>query len=163
MPKCACIQDKRPYFKGMRVSQILLLLFLAIPLIEIYFLIQVGEVIGALPTVFMVVFTAVIGAMLLRVQGLSTLRRVQAAQARGELPALEMLEGLMLLIGGALLLTPGFFTDTIGFIFLISPLRRALIRYWIVRYGATIQGQAGQHPKSKDPKTLEGEYWKEDD
>ena len=163
MPKCACIQDKRPYFKGMRVSQILLLLFLAIPLIEIYFLIQVGEVIGALPTVFMVVFTAVIGAMLLRVQGLSTLRRVQAAQARGELPALEMLEGLMLLIGGALLLTPGFFTDIIGFIFLISPLRRALIRYWITRYGATIQAQAGQHPESKERKTLEGEYWKEDD
>jgi len=147
----------------MRISQIVLLLFLAIPLIEIYFLIQVGEVIGAIPTVLMVVFTAVLGAILLRVQGLSTLRRVQAAAARGEVPALEMLEGMMLLVGGALLLTPGFFTDAIGFICLISPLRRALIRYWIKRYGANIQGQAGRRSASKAPKTLDGEYWKEDE
>ncbi len=147
----------------MRISQIVLLLFLAIPLIEIYFLIQVGEVIGAIPTVLMVVFTAVLGATLLRVQGLSTLRRVQAAAARGEIPALEMLEGMMLLVGGALLLTPGFFTDAIGFICLISPLRRTLIRYWIKRYGANIQSQAGRHSASKDPKTLDGEYWKEDE
>jgi len=147
----------------MRISQIMLLLFLSIPLVEIYFLIQVGEVIGALPTVFMVVFTAVLGGILLRIQGLSTLKRVQQASARGEVPALEMLEGMMLMIGGVLLLTPGFFTDTIGFLCLIPPLRQALIRYWIKRYGSRIQGQAGQNTHSQGPKTLDGEYWKEDE
>jgi len=147
----------------MRASQILILLFLTVPLVEIYFLISVGQVIGAIPTVFMVVFTAILGAMLLRAQGLSTLQRVQAASARGEIPALEMMEGLMLLVGGALLLTPGFFTDAIGFICLISPLRQALIRYWIKRYGSSIQGQPGHDPASRGPRTLEGEYWKEDE
>ena len=147
----------------MRGSQILILLFLTVPLVEIYFLISVGQVIGAIPTVLMVVFTAILGAMLLRAQGLSTLQRVQAASARGEIPALEMIEGLMLLVGGALLLTPGFFTDAIGFICLISPLRQALIRYWIKRYGSSIQGQQGQDSSARGPRTLEGEYWKEDE
>jgi len=147
----------------MRVSHILLLLFLTIPLVEIYFLISVGQVIGTIWTVFLVVFTAVLGAALLRAQGLSTLRRVQEASARGEIPALEMMEGLMLLVGGALLLTPGFFTDTIGFICLITPLRQALIRYWIKRYGSSIQGQSRQDPSSSGPRTLDGEYWKEDE
>jgi len=146
----------------MRASHILVLLFLTVPLVEIYFLISVGQVIGAIPTVFMVVFTAVLGAMLLRAQGLSTLRRVQEASERGEIPALEMLEGLMLLVGGALLLTPGFVTDAIGFVCLITPLRQALIRYWIKRY-ATIPGQPGRDHGSHGPKTLDGEYWKEDD
>jgi len=147
----------------MRAPQILLILFLVIPLVEIYFLISVGEVIGAFATVFMVVFTAILGAILLRSQGLSTLRRVQEASARGEIPALEMIEGMMLLVGGALLLTPGFFTDAIGFICLITPLRQAVIRYWIKRYGSSIQGQSRRDPVSKGPKTLEGEYWKDDD
>ena len=111
----------------------------------------------------MVVFTAVLGAMLLRAQGLSTLARVQEASARGEVPALEMIEGLMLLVAGGLLLTPGFFTDAIGFIFLIPPLRQALIRYWIKRYGSPIAGQSGHDQASPGPKTLDGEYWKEDE
>jgi len=147
----------------MRVSHILLLLFLTIPLVEIYFLISVGQVIGTIWTVFLVVFTAVLGAALLRAQGLSTLRRVQEASARGEIPALEMMEGLLLLVGGALLLTPGFFTDTIGFICLITPLRQALIRYWIKRYGSSIQGQSRQDSDSSGPRTLDGEYWKDDE
>ena len=147
----------------MRVSHIVLLLFLTIPLVEIYFLISVGQVIGTIWTVFLVVFTAVLGAALLRSQGLSTLRRVQEASARGEIPALEMIEGLMLLLGGALLLTPGFFTDAIGFICLITPLRQAVIRYWIKRHGASMQGQSSHNSASKGPRTLEGEYWKDDE
>ena len=148
----------------MRASHILILLFLTVPLVEIYFLISVGQIIGAIPTIFMVVFTAVLGAMLLRAQGLSTLRRVQEITARGGVPALEMIEGLMLLFGGALLLTPGFFTDAIGFICLITPLRQAVIRYWIKRYGSPVNGHPpGQGPASKGPQTLEGEYWKDDD
>jgi len=95
----------------MRPFQILFLLFLLIPLLEIYLLIKVGGIIGALPTVFIVVFTAVLGAWLLRIQGLSTLMRVRSTLAQGGIPAVEMLEGAVLLVAGALLLTPGFFTD----------------------------------------------------
>ena len=143
--------------------QILLLLFLVVPIIEIYLLIQVVGYLGAGTTIFLVVFTAVLCAWLLRIQGFSTMRRVQNSVARGEIPAIEMLGGVLLLLSGALLLTPGFFTDTIGFICLITPLRQALIRYWIKRYGSSIQGQSRQDSDSSGPRTLDGEYWKDDE
>ena len=106
---------------------LLFLLFILVPLVEIYFLIQVGSVIGAIPTIGLVVFTALLGAMLLRFQGMTTLQRTRMSMAAGQVPALEMLEGVLLLFSGVLLLTPGFFTDAIGFAFLIPPLRQALI------------------------------------
>lgn len=154
----------------MPIFRILFLLFLCIPLIEIYLLIQVGEVIGALPTIFIVVFTAVLGVALLRWQGLVTLTRVQAALARGELPAVAMLEGVFLLVAGALLLTPGFFTDAIGFLLLIPPLRQFLAQSLLLRgmfqtgggfsAGNTYEAQSG---KTRDPKVIEGEYKRRDD
>ncbi len=159
----------------MPIFRILFLLFLSIPVIEIYLLIQVGEVIGALPTIFIVVFTAVLGVALLRWQGLVTLTRVQAALARGELPALALLEGALLLVAGALLLTPGFFTDAIGFILLIPPLRQSLAQSLLLRGlfqtggsfrgggfsgGSTYEGQSGE---SRGPKVIEGEYKRRDD
>lgn len=139
---------------------ILFLLFLIIPLVEIYFLIQVGSAIGALPTVFLVVFTAVLGALLLRYQGFITLRNFQASMGRGKLPALEILEGMVLLVSGALLLTPGFFTDAIGFACLIAPLRRAVIQWFLNN------NQSRRPPPSApggDRYTIEGEYRREDD
>ncbi|HSH28432.1 MAG TPA: FxsA family protein [Thiohalobacter sp.] len=143
---------------------VLLLLFLTVPLVEIYFLIKVGGWIGAVPTVFMVVFTAVLGALLLRHQGFSTLQRLQLSMTRGELPAVEMLEGVVLVISGALLLTPGFFTDALGFLGLIPPLRQALIRAWIARQlGGGPPGAGGAGGPPKGPVTLEGEYTKEKD
>ncbi len=105
-----------------------LLLFIGIPLLEIYLLIEVGGVIGAFPTVLMVVFTAVLGVSMIRVQGFSTLQKAQTAMNRGELPATEMFEGVMLLFAAICLLMPGFFTDTIGFLLLIPPLRRFIAR-----------------------------------
>lgn len=147
----------------------LLLLFLIVPLVEIYLLIEVGGVIGALPTVFLVVFTAVVGAWLLRLQGFSTLRRVQSTMAQGGLPAMELMEGAVLLVSGALLLTPGFFTDTIGFLCLIPALRRNLIRWALGRFlmppgggfgGGQGGGRSGQH---QGPTTLEGEFRRDDD
>jgi len=102
-------------------------IFLVVPIIEIYLLIQVGQVIGAGWTIFLVVFTAVIGVWLLRIQGLSTLTRAQQKLQQNELPAREMLEGMGLVVAGALLLTPGFFTDTVGFILLFPP-----TRIWLV-------------------------------
>ena len=115
----------------MRVFHVLLLLFFTVPLAEIWVLLSVGSAIGALPTVAAVVFTAVLGAALIRAQGIATLSRVQASLDRGEIPALEMMEGAFLLVAGALLLTPGFITDSIGFACLVPPLRRALILHFL--------------------------------
>ncbi|NCF82513.1 MAG: FxsA family protein, partial [Proteobacteria bacterium] len=98
----------------MRVFFLLLLLFFTVPLVEIYVLLEVGGAIGVLPTIAMVVLTAVIGAGLIRAQGLATLGRVQQQLERGELPAVGIIEAALLLVAGALLLTPGFVTDTIG-------------------------------------------------
>lgn len=149
---------------GMNPLALLFLLFLIVPLVEIYFLIQVGGVIGAIPTIFLVVFTAVLGALLLRVQGLSTMYRVQQSMMRGELPAMELMEGAVLVVSGALLLTPGFFTDTLGFLGLIPPLRQWMVRAFIDRFFRFRQPQQGasQH-REKGPVTLEGEYTRDDE
>ncbi len=147
--------------------KVLMLLFVLVPIFEIYLLIQVGGIIGVLPTIFLVVFTAVFGGLLLRWQGLATLERVRATLARGEVPAIELLEGAMLLVGGALLLTPGFFTDAIGFVCLIPVLRRAVIM-WAIRRGVIVGG-ASRGPGAPGgrydagPKTIDGEYWRDDD
>ena len=105
----------------------LFLLFLSVPLVEIYFLIEVGDVIGAGFTVFMVVLTALIGAALVRYQGFTTLARAQAEMLNSRMPALEVIEGALLLLAGALLFIPGFVTDTLGFLLLIPPLRQAMV------------------------------------
>lgn len=144
--------------------RLLFTLFLLIPIIEIYLLIKVGGMIGALPTVFLVVFTAVLGALLLRHQGLYTYARVQQALARGELPAMPMLEGVVLLLCGALLLTPGFFTDTIGFLCLVPPLRKWLILKLLE--GGIIRSMGSRTSPFGDkqgPQTLDGEYRRLDD
>lgn len=145
--------------------RILFSLFILIPLLEIYLLITVGGIIGTWPTVFLVVFTAVLGAFLLRHQGLYTMNKVQAAMARGELPTLAMLEGVVLVFSGALLLTPGFFTDTIGFLALVPPLRQAALRAMIAKGVVSAMGGAysRHHHHPDGPQTLEGEYRREDD
>ncbi len=105
----------------------LLMLLIGVPLIEIYVLIEVGSVIGAVPTVGLVIFTAVLGAAMLRQQGLATLARFQETVRREEVPAIELLEGVILLLTGLMLLTPGFFTDIIGFTLLIPAIRQGLV------------------------------------
>ena len=141
--------------------RLLLALFILIPLLEIYLLIQVGSAIGALTTVFLVVFTAILGAVLLRHQGLYTYVRVQQATARGELPTVAMLEGVVLLLAGVTLLTPGFFTDALGFLALVPPLRRALILKILER--GIIHAQPGPAPSSQPgQRTIEGDYKRED-
>ncbi len=150
--------------KARLLFRLFFILFLLVPLIEIYLLIKVGGIIGALPTVFLVVFTAVLGALLLRHQGLYTYARVQQSMARGELPAMPMLEGMVLLVCGALLLTPGFFTDTIGFLGLIPPLRKWLILKVLERGVIHTMGpRPGSHRRDDGPQTLEGEYRREDE
>lgn len=109
------------------------LLFIVVPVVELYCIISVGEHIGALWTVVLVLLTAFIGVNLLRFQGMTTLARAQRNMAQGKMPAMEMMEGVALALAGVLLLTPGFITDTIGFLLLIPPSRRAIIRYLMSR------------------------------
>jgi len=149
----------------MSLLKILFLLFLAVPIIEIYLLIQVGSLIGAIPTIALVVFTAVLGALLLRRQGFQTLMRARASMERGEIPAVQMLEGVVLLISGALLLTPGFFTDALGFAGLIPPLRRRAIHALLAR--GVIIAAGGYRPgphrgPGQGPYTIEGDFRRED-
>jgi UPF0716 protein FxsA len=148
----------------MNPFQIVFLFFLIIPFIEIYLLLQIGGIVGVLPTVLLVVFTAVLGAWLLRQQGLATWQRLQNNLAKGAVPAFEMIEGPILLVGGALLLTPGFFTDALGFAFLIPATRKKLAQYIIdnglIKAASSVPGQ--QRTKEKPTNVIEGEYKKED-
>ena len=145
----------------MKIIQIIFLFVLIIPFAEIYLLLEVGGIIGPLPTILMVVFTALLGTWLLKQQGLATFQRFQASLAQGAVPAYEMIEGPIILVGGALLLTPGFITDLIGFACLIPSLRRKIAQYVIENH--LLQGAGGfyQRPKN-EPDVLEGEFRKED-
>jgi UPF0716 protein FxsA len=102
-------------------------------------LFEVSDQIGGLSTLGLVVATAVIGVQVLKQQGIATLTRANARLSSGELPAQEIIEGMLLAAAGALLLTPGFITDTLGFVFLAGPLRRLiaarLLRSGLVRAG----------------------------
>lgn len=119
----------------MRSFPIFTVLFLVVPIVEIYLLLEVGGLIGAFPTIILVVLTAVIGAGLLRQQGLSTLARLQQNIGQGKIPAQEMIEGVLLAVGGALLMTPGFVTDTMGFLCLL-PFSRKFIAQNILKRSA---------------------------
>ncbi|MBL4583887.1 MAG: FxsA family protein [Pseudomonadales bacterium] len=123
----------------MRIS---FLMFLLIPLAEMWLLIEVGSVIGGLSTLGLVVLTAFIGVNLLRRQGVQTLQRFQAKAASGQLPGKEIIEGMMLAVAGVLLLTPGFLTDTIGFMLLVPGIRTWL--FSLVGHRIGMMGQAGQ-------------------
>ncbi len=138
--------------------KILFALFLIVPLVEIAILIEVGKVVGAAYTILLVIGTAALGAALLRQQGVSTLARVQNQLDQGHLPATELLEGLILLIAGALLLTPGFFTDVIGFIALVPALRIQFVQHMLKNFLA-----ARFHVTETENGTIiEGEHWETD-
>ncbi len=146
-----------------------LILFAGVPLVELYFLIQVGSEIGAIPTIALTVFTAVLGGLLVRVQGLSTALRVREALDRGEMPAIEMMEGAVLLIAGFMLLLPGFITDALGFLLLVPPVRRALILLFLRRSGVMQRPPPGGAPARRPggpaarPRVIEGEFRREED
>jgi len=148
----------------MKIFQILFLFLLLVPFAEIYLLLAVGGIIGAFPTIALVVFTAVLGAWLLKQQGFQTFRRFQENLAQGSIPTYEIIEGPILLIGGALLLTPGFITDLLGFACLFPPLRRKVAQYIIEKHLIeVIQSGSPFRPQGAAPAdALEGEFRKED-
>lgn len=146
----------------MHVFRLIFLFFLVVPLLEIYLLLKIGGMIGVFKTVFMVVATAVIGAWLLRMQGFATWQRLQASMARGEIPTLEIIEGPILLVGGALLLTPGFFTDILGFLCLIPITRRNFALYLMEQGLSSFIATGTKKSESRKERTIEGEYKRED-
>lgn len=109
----------------------IVLIFIVVPLAEMLLLFEVAERIGGLWTLSLVVLTAIIGVQILRWQGLATLFRANQRLQAGQLPAQEIIEGMLLAAAGALLLTPGFITDTLGFILLTGPIRRKFVRHMI--------------------------------
>ena len=163
---------------------ILLLLFIFVPIIEIGLFIQVGGFLGLWPTIALVLITAFVGASLVRSQGIQTLMSVQGRLQQGEMPAQQILEGVMLAVAGVLLLTPGFMTDALGMLVLL-PAPRAMIAKKMMEKmvvknmsgGFHAGGQAGfgQSPfgdapfnrepfdQSKGGNTFEGEFEKKDD
>jgi UPF0716 protein FxsA len=125
----------------------LVLLFIVVPIVEIYVIIQVGEAIGALWTIALLVADSIIGSMLMRAQGRAAWRRFNEAIASGRVPAREVLDGVLVVFGGALLLTPGFVTDVFGLAFLVPP-TRALIRRLLVRRFSGRVRVSGPPPRS---------------
>lgn len=133
----------------------LLILFILVPLIEIFLFIEIGGRIGVGATVALVVVTAVLGTTLLRQQGLAVFRRAQESLGRGEVPVAEVFDGLCLLVAGAVLLTPGFLTDAVGIVLFVAPFRRWLGRALIRRIH--VDGGGGRRDGPAD-KIIEGEY-----
>ncbi|MFZ1345269.1 FxsA family protein [Thiothrix eikelboomii] len=158
----------------MRTFPLFALLFFVVPLIEIYLLIQVGQVIGALPTILLVIATSVLGAYLLRQQGVSALTRLQNSLRQGQLAAEEMKAGVFILLGGILLMIPGFFTDFLGLLCLLPPTRKLLMKLFSQtanRRSKVVYNDVYIHTNTRvqdpptsqpTPKVLEGDYVRKD-
>jgi UPF0716 protein FxsA len=116
------------------------LLFTIVPIIEVSLIIKTGQIIGPWPTVLLLLAISAAGAWLVRAQGFQVMRNIQVELAQGRMPAGQLMDGAMILTGGVLLLTPGFFTDLLGLFFLI-PLTRAIIKQLI---GAWLQRRLNQ-------------------
>ncbi|WP_207063813.1 FxsA family protein [Motiliproteus sp. SC1-56] len=164
---------------------VVFLLFIIIPIIEIVVLINVGQSIGAWYTVGLVLLSAFIGVNMLRYQGVSTLMRARSRIDSGEIPAQEMIEGLLLAVGGALLITPGFVTDFFGFCCLIPATRRTFVGKLKQYFTVMAMKRGGEQPHHgsapedgpvhpRRPRTsgtarhrtgevIDGEYRREDD
>lgn len=106
----------------------LTLLFVGVPLLELFILVQMGRLVGLFPTIALVIITGLAGATLARLEGLRTLWNIRGEVARGRLPGNALFDGLAILVGGALLLTPGILTDLLGFSFLLPPTRKILLK-----------------------------------
>jgi len=102
----------------------LLLLFIIVPIIELILLIQIGQLVGTVPTIALIIFTGALGAFLVRRQGISVLNKIRTELQTGQLPAGSIFDGAIILLAGAFLMTPGILTDTMGFLCLIPPTRR---------------------------------------
>lgn len=140
----------------------LLIAFIAVPLIEIALFIQVGGFLGLWPTLLIVVVTAIIGTFLVRQQGLQTLNQLRSQLRDVRDPTETLAHGAMILFSGALLLTPGFFTDAVGFLLLVPAFRLALFREArkrVVVHQMKARPQPDpRHPPRRGPSVIDGDY-----
>ncbi|WP_460019529.1 FxsA family protein [Magnetospira thiophila] len=140
---------------------LLVLTFVFVPLAEIALFIEVGDQIGVWPTIGATIATALIGTSIMRLQGRATFERARQSMDRGEMPVDEALDGVLLLLSGALLLTPGFFTDSLGFLLLLPPLRAWLRGQFRSRMdshpGFRVRGEA-RRPRNAQGKVIDGEF-----
>jgi UPF0716 protein FxsA len=132
----------------------LLLLFTVVPLVELFLLVKLGTVIGIGPTVLIVIFTGVLGAWLARRQGLGVLRKISNDLAEGRLPADALIDGLLIFVAGAVLLTPGLITDALGF-FLLIPQGRAVVR-------RVVAARLEKRTVASDPSVIDAEWHREE-
>ncbi len=132
---------------------LLLVLFIVVPIVEIFAIIQVGQAIGVWWTVALLIADSILGSILMRSQGRAAWRRFNAALAEGRAPAREVLDGVLVIFGGALLLTPGFVTDVFGAAFLLPPtravLRRVLVRRFAARMVVSAPPRFGGRPRAR--------------
>lgn len=132
----------------------LLLLFTLVPLLELFLLVKLGTLIGVGATVLIVIATGILGASLARWQGLAVLRRLSEDLSQGRLPADALLDGLLIFIAGAVLLTPGLITDALGF-FLLLPAGRAVVR-------KTVAARLPTTGAGTDPGVVDAEWYREE-
>ena len=111
----------------------ILILFVIVPVTELYILIEVGKKIGSLSTIGIIILTGIIGAYLVKSQGFMILRKIQNDLNEGIMPGDSLIQGAIILAGGILLLTPGFVTDIVGFIFLI-PVSRNIVKKYLLKW-----------------------------
>ncbi len=144
---------------------IAIILFIGLPLLELAILIKVGTSIGAIATIFIIVFTGVLGALLLRQQGLRNMSRMRQSMNSGELPALPMFESLFVFAAAVLLIIPGFISDTLGLFLLITPLRLWMIRRIMGLQRFKPPGGDDQPPPPSRSGThiIDGEFTRDDD
>jgi len=145
-------------------------IFVVVTLAEIYVLVSVGQAIGGLSTVLLVVVTAFIGSSLLRQQGWSTMAKAQQSMSEGRTPAIEMMEGVVILVSGILLLTPGFLTDALGLLGLIPWSRSYFINHFLEKNAESVfkkrnsvfinRASSSEKQSNKDD-TIEGEFWED--
>lgn len=137
---------------------LLVALFIAVPILELYVIIQVGQAIGVGPTLALLLADALLGSLLVRHQGLSAWRRFNEAFAQRRFPGREIADGVLIVIGGTLLLTPGFVTDIFGLLLLIPP-TRAIARRVLRRYAGrrfVLMGVGGATRRPPDPGPTNG-------
>ena len=146
-------------------------IFVVVTLAEIYVLVTVGQAIGGLSTVLLVIITAFIGSSLLKQQGWSTMAKAQQSIAQGRTPAVEMFEGVVILISGVLLLTPGFITDILGLLGLMPWSRSYFINHFLEKNAGRVfskknavfinRGGSNETKKTNKDETIEGEFWED--
>ncbi len=125
---------------------IILIAFLVVPLVELYVIIQVAGGLGVLETIGLLVLVSIVGAWLVRFQGLGVIRRIRGQLAKGVMPGTELVDGALVLFAGALMLTPGFVTDAVGLLLLLPPTRIPIRALLIRRFRASVRVVSGPTP-----------------